>query len=231
MMAVEKMVHPIETDKITVLILDDHVAFRRGVYFMFKEHINLLEAQNITNAISLINTHTLDLVLLDLGLPDIDGFSCLEILKLKFPNLRVAIMSGSTDKKDMEFLIRKGAAGFIPKTHTPEAMLEAIKTIVEGKVYVPCNFSQNRSLNLSDDVQHNIKDSRTFLTHLGLTKRQIEVFLLLETGRKNKEIGTILDIGEDQVKNHVTVILKKLGVSTRTQAVLYVKRKVGTDDE
>ena len=156
-----------------------------------------------------------NMVLLDLHMPGKDGFSALEVFSKDFPTMPVVIISASTLRHDIRRALDNGAMGYIPKESTSSVMLNALRLILDGGIYVPANMLHaDTSTTASDNDQTR-----------GLTPRQIEVLSLLVQGCANKEIALKLQLAEATVKMHVTAIFKALGVSNRTQAAMAVEKQ------
>ncbi|MFN3955628.1 MAG: response regulator [Pararhodobacter sp.] len=153
-----------------------------------------------------------DLVLLDLDLPDVEGLEGLLRLCATAPDVPVLVVSSMTEARLIEAVLAAGAVGFVPKHSGREAFRDAIEAVAEGRRYLPEGFSPA----LHDDDE--IGDAIERLARL--TRQQARILELLCQGRLNKQIAWELSIAETTVKAHVTAIMRKLGVQSRTQAVL-----------
>ena len=206
------------SDGLRAIIVDDHELIRnalRGVLESFDEITEISEAGTGSEAEQLLaNTPTVNLVMLDLGLPDRDGMSLLRTIREKYPSVSVVVLSGIEERDKMTTALEDGAAGFIPKSATQDVMQGALRLILSGGIYVPPEILL-RPANLTPRPV-----APSALTKLGLTVRQVEVLQLMMQGKSNKEICRALDIAEPTVKNHVTAILRELGASNRTEAVI-----------
>jgi len=205
-----------------ILIVDDHALFREGLRHVLNELgevIEVLEAADFESASTYVSANPdLDLVLLDLNMPGKDGFSALDTITKTYPAMPVVIVSASNRRSDAQRALDSGAMGYIPKESTSKVMLNALRLILAGGIYVPANMIQ-----AEPDATASSKQN----TH-GLTPRQIEVLALLVQGCSNKEIAIQMQLAEATVKMHVTAILKTLGVNNRTQAAIAVE-KLGLD--
>lgn len=201
-----------------ILIVDDHALFREGICHVLnalEDEVSILEAANYDRAVQNASEHPdLDLVLLDLNMPGKDGFSALDTFTHLYPALPVVILSASNQRSDMQRALNAGAMGYIPKDTTTTVMLGALRLILSGGVYVPPSIAQQQNTN-AQTINHHSN---------GVTPRQLEVLTLLIQGHSNKEIAKELKLAESTVKMHVTSILKSLGVSNRTQAVLAAEK-------
>jgi len=201
-----------------ILIIDDHSLFREGLSHVLNaldEQISILEASNYEHALQHVSQNRdLDLVLLDLNMPGKDGFSVLTAMSENFPAVPVVILSGSTQPSDVKRALDSGAVGYIPKDSTSSVMLNALKLILAGGIYVPPGLMQPEPENING-IEYSV---------FGLTQRQCQVLALLIEGHSNKKIASLLQLAEPTVKMHVTAILKAMGVTNRTQAAREVEK-------
>jgi DNA-binding NarL/FixJ family response regulator len=215
---------------VKILIVDDHPLIRealRHVLTVLDAQINLIDAQNFAEALVAADANAdLDLILLDLGLPDIDGFDALLELRKRHPGTPVVVLSASEQPASVLRAIDTGAMGFIPKTTSNDLFLGALRLVLAGGVYLPVEVLRQHqgtpepALRLATEATQVGKMLRP--QDIGLTKRQAEVLALLVQGKSNKLICRDLVLAEGTVKIHVTAILKALNVSNRTQAVIAV---------
>ena len=203
-----------------VIIVDDHALIREALHAVLKQlkqEAVIFEASNGRQAMHLVEEHPdTSLILLDINLPDRDGFSILRELRDRYPTIAVIILSSSSDQDTVKRAFKLGALGFIPKTTEREVMLNAIELVFSGGIYIPSEILEETASPRPPD-RPMMHDS---LKGLGLTDRQIEVMALLMKGKSNKIIARALDMAVSTVKNHVTVVLKALGVTSRTEAVI-----------
>lgn len=175
-----------------------------------------------------------DLVLLDLHLGEENGFDLLTQLREQYPALPVVVISASDRTSDVIRCIDMGAMGFVPKRASNETLLQALRQVMSGGVYVPPMSMGSSTLSHTppaDPLQHIRREAVTAgfqstpsLTQLGLTPRQGDVLALLLKGHPNKLIARELDLSVETVKDHVAAVLRALGVSSRTQAVIAVSQ-------
>jgi DNA-binding NarL/FixJ family response regulator len=203
-----------------VIIVDDHALIREALHAVLKQlkqEAVIFEASNSRQAMHLVEEHPdTSLILLDINLPDRDGFSILRELRDRYPTIAIIILSSSSDQDTVKRAFKLGALGFIPKTTEREVMLNAIELVFSGGIYIPSEILEEAAPSLPPDKPM-MRDS---LKGLGLTDRQIEVLALLMMGKSNKIIARALDMAVPTVKNHITVVLKALGVTSRTEAVI-----------
>jgi len=207
-----------------ILVVDDHVLIRDAVRTALgelKEVATVLEASDGRQTMRLIEEHPdLALVLLDLNLPDRDGFSVLAELRQRYPAISIVVLSAFDDHDRVVTALQLGAIGFIPKSAQREVMLKALQLVLAGGMYIPPEaLARPGSALLSAEARAKPTASPG---DLGLTERQVQVLALMMLGKSNKAIGRILDIAEPTVKTNVTAIFKVLKVSNRTEAVLAV---------
>jgi len=198
-----------------ILIADDHAMFREGIQHVIKdlaEHVEILEASNSEAALQHARQHSdIDLVLLDLNMPGKNGFAALDIFCEQYPTLPVVILSGSNLRSVVQRALDNGAMGFISKESSGSTMLNALRLVLSGEIYVPSSLVGH------DNKQSNGQGSET------LTPRQLDVLALLVEGCSNKIIAKRLGLAESTIKMHVTAIFRELNVNNRTQAAKAVE--------
>jgi DNA-binding NarL/FixJ family response regulator len=210
-----------------ILIVDDHALIRdglQGVLKKLKRGATVLEAADCRQAMAAVESNPdIELILLDLSLPDRDGFSVLTELRERYPATAVVVLSGTQDSATVTKALELGAVGFIPKGTRREVMLGAFQLIFDGSVYVPPQILPQQA-DTSQPAPAAPRDSRSIITpsEAGLSERQLDVLALMMQGKSNKVICRNLDLAEPTVKNHVTAILRALKVSNRTEAVIAV---------
>ena len=211
-----------------ILAVDDHALIRealRGVLKELKGDATVLEASSCSQAMQVIAEHPdLELILLDLNLPDRDGFSVLAELGERYPAISVVVLSAQQDRDSVVKAIDLGALGFIPKSGQREVMLRALELVFAGGTYIPPEIlvRDEPSPRQRDDKPPVANRPTVSPADVGLTERQVEVLWLMMQGKSNKAICRVLNLAEPTVKNHVTAILKALKVSNRTEAVIAV---------
>ena len=210
-----------------ILVVDDHVLIRealRGVLRELKGETTLiLEAPKSSEALRQLEQHgDVDLVLLDLNLPDRDGLDLLQELGARWPTVPVVVLSAFHDRDKVSKALDLGAVGFIPKSARREVMCSAFNLVFAGGIYVP---PEMLALRVPSDTAATspVSDLRARATALGLTERQVEVLALMMQGKSNKAICRALGLAESTVKIHVSAILRELNVSNRTEAVVAVR--------
>lgn len=190
------------------------------------KQLDLLEAQSGDEALDLTRRHPdIALILLDLALPGVDGFGALTQLREEFPGMPVVVVSAFDQPEFVTRAIDAGAMGFIPKTASTQILLNALRLVLSGGVYLPPELLRRHDSIPPAAPQlptspAQLRDPREF----GLTQRQSQVLTLLVQGKPNKIICRELNLAEGTVKIHVTAILKALSVTNRTQAVIAVSK-------
>lgn len=208
-----------------ILVVDDHVLIRealRGVLRVLKGDAVILEAPDSRRAMQQVAENPdLELVLLDLHLPDRSGFDVLAELRERHPAISVVVLSVSNERDDIAKALDLGVLGFIPKSAPREVMLNALQLIFSGGIYVPPEILGRPQAAPSPMPTPPARSGRPpSAAELGLTERQMDVLALMMQGKSNKAICRVLDVAEPTVKNHVTAILRALKVSNRTEAVI-----------
>lgn len=204
----------------TLMVADDHPLFREAIAAVIAAGLpdsRLLEADSLAQAMREAQRHeaSLDLLLLDLGLPDAAGLDGLARLREVLPSLPVAILSAEQDRRTVLEAIDLGAVGYIPKSTSRDDMLAALERILEGHLYLPPQVMRRPPPTRQDSPPAPLDDRLT-----RLTEKQLEVLEALGHGASNKGIARKLGIAETTVKTHVSAILRRLGVTSRIQAVL-----------
>lgn len=201
-----------------ILIVDDHPLFREALNNSINSampRVEIYEASSIDDALNTLkNIGQFKLALLDLFMPDTNGFDGLLTLRKQFPKLPILIVTGHRDHRLIKEAINYGASGFIEKTASGEEISLAISEILSGNIYIPSDFSTD--FQDKDSQEREELASRLF----SLTRQQLIVLRMLREGKLNKQIAYDLGVGETTVKAHVSEILRKMNVVSRTQAVI-----------
>lgn len=212
------------------LIIDDHPLFREALHSAVElayPNSDTLDAASLDEASRLLKDDaSFDLALLDLSIPGVKGMDGLLHLRTHYPRLPVVVVSGSEDPPIIAQVMAYGAAGFIPKSSKKTTLAHAIQQVMNGAVYVPEYYCDADDEPIDDETRKMIERLAS------LTPQQIRVLQMICNGLLNKQIAYELSVGETTVKAHVSEILRKLSVSSRTQAVIEVKRleALGTAD-
>ena len=207
------------------LVVDDHALVREGLRHVLEsldDRVTVLEARNATEAYALVEQHAdLDLVLLDLRLPGVDGYAAMQELHRRHNTLPVVILSGSEDTPSVVAALKMHAVGFIPKSSPREVMLQALRLVLSGGVYIP---QQALGLAGLDGLGESSNPETKSIDKPALTHRQAEILGLIAQGKTNKLIASELNISEATVKAHMTDIMRALKVTNRAQAAVAARR-------
>lgn len=213
----------------SLLVADDHPLFRDALQAVIRGGLadtRLLEADSLAAAMAHIEAHdTLDLLLLDLSLPDADGLEGLKTLRSAFPWLPVAIVSAHQERQLVLDAITQGAVGYIPKSTPGEQLLSALEQILQGQLYLPADImrrppAQRAPVAVSVSSSAALQDVERPARLPRLTDKQLDVLSCMSQGMSNKQIARELTIAETTVKTHVSAILRKLGASSRVHAIV-----------
>lgn len=205
-----------------ILVVDDHPLFLEALQAVLRSALPLaeiVEATSVATAKSAIAGHSrFDLMLLDLSMPGTQGFDGLIELRALYPRLPIVIVSALEDPRIVHEAMACGASGFIFKSVRRVELAEAIQAVLAGAVTLPKGYSP-------PDAGRRTSRVADIATRLNsLTRQQLRVLQMLRQGKLNKQIAHELDVGETTVKAHVSEILRKLAVASRTQAVIEVSR-------
>ncbi len=205
--------------KIRVFLLDDHVVFRQGLSEIFRQEIDLAvvgEAGTVKEAIPLLAQTKPDILLLDLRLPGPDGLELLPKMKELSPETRILVLTGSDEERDVADAMRLGAHGYILKHRPTAVILKSIRRVAENEIWL-----ESRQLEIVLRAFQSYAGRSRRPGGAGLSPREKQITQLVVSGCKNKEIASQLAISEKTVKNHLSNIFDKLGVSDRLELVLY----------
>ncbi|MDZ4348389.1 MAG: response regulator transcription factor [Xanthomonadaceae bacterium] len=199
-----------------LLIADDHPLFREALKGAVARGIGQAEIHEADSARALFTLieqqPDADLLLLDLHMPGAEGFGALVHLRGLYPQLPVVVVSAHEEASVMRRAMDHGAAGFIPKSANSETLIQAISAVLDGELWLPTAIDEVPGVSDQEaDIAARIRD---------LTPQQLRVLGMLAEGLLNKQIGYELGVSEATVKAHMTAILRKLGASNRTQAVV-----------
>jgi DNA-binding NarL/FixJ family response regulator len=207
-----------------LVIADDHPLFRNALRQAVASVVSTAivdEAGSFEDLTALLEKDAeVDLVLLDLTMPGISGFSGLIYLRAQYPAVPVVIVSATDDGATIRRSLDFGASGFIPKRFGVDTLRDAILKVMEGEIWVPPDTDLNA---VADPDMTKLRDRL-----VTLTPQQVRVLMMLSEGLLNKQIAYELGVSEATIKAHVSAILQKLGVESRTQAVIAAAKIAGS---
>ena len=205
-----------------IIVADDHPLFRealKAAVGRLEPGTGFVEADSVAALLAAIEAEPdADLLLLDLNMPGAQGFNALAHVRGSRPGLPVAIVSADDDPQTIAASFRYGAQGFIPKSTEAAQIGRAVEAVLAGEIYTPPGFRSPRATSTGEE------DLRVARRVAELTPQQFRVLGMLCAGMLNKQIAYDLNVSEATVKAHITAILRKLAVATRTQAVLAAGR-------
>lgn len=209
------------TNKSTFIVADDHPLFREALIHAIGncvEDADIIEADSLDTLQAVVESNPeADLLLLDLNMPGVSGFSALAYIRSKHESLPTVIVSAMDDPAVIRRSIQHGASGFIPKSSPISTLEKGIRAVLDGEVWVP------EGINLKDD-RLDSEEAEIAAALSSLTPHQFRVLMMLGEGLLNKQIAYQLGVSEATIKAHVTAVLRKMHVNNRTQAVLAVER-------
>lgn len=209
---------------IHLLIVDDHPLFRQGVRFYLESLPEIQidgEVENGAAALAFLEQRMVDIVLLDLQMPEMDGVETTRRIKEKWPNLKILALTSFNSWERVQAALKAGANGYVLKDARPEELAVAIRAVAIGGSYLDAEIAAV----MVHQMDTTEKPAAVTVPNLvePLTEREIEVLELIGQGMGNREIAEKLFLSEKTVKTHVANILQKLQVKSRTQAALYFK--------
>jgi DNA-binding NarL/FixJ family response regulator len=204
-----------------ILIVDDHALVRRGLHHVVKEGFpdaDVVEAESAAAALEQVHASDIDLALVDVRMPDLDGLELLRAIKADHPDMPVIMLSTYDNAPYVKRALADGAAGYLLKDATPEDLSQAITVARSGSGNV---LSPRVIQNLFEEHEASGRDQANGRRgEYNLTQREHDILALLSEGRANREIASHLYLSEKTVKAHLAAIFRKLGVTNRTQAAM-----------
>lgn len=194
---------------LNILIADDHYLYIQGIRLLLEEHDSIdgvFEAKDLASVLIQLNQHTIDLLLLDLRMPDMEGFDGVYQIRNSFPNLPVVIVTSSESRLDIQTARNAGCSGYILKSLSHDEMVGALHHVLAGTRYFP-DLAETEAGPLER-----------------LTKRQMEILYLINDGMGNREIGEHLGVTEGTVSQHIHSILRALKVKNRSEAARILRQ-------
>jgi NarL family two-component system response regulator LiaR len=212
---------------IRIVVVDDHAVVRKGIQALLATEPDLEvvgEGEDGSQAVSLYDQLEPDLLLLDLLMPKMGGIEAIRRIKEKYPDARILILTSFAADEDVFPAIKAGALGYLLKDTDPGQLVSAIRQVNDGD----SSLSPTIARKVLEEVFH---PSDQPLSADPLTRREVEVLKVLAKGRSNRDIAGELSISETTVRTHVSNILAKLHLASRTEAALYALKEGMTDLE
>lgn len=219
--------------KYSILIVEDHSLTRFGLRTAFetdKNFSSVYEAQNAKTAFELLTKKPVDAVIMDLGLPDMNGIEASKIIKEKHPSTKIIVLSSHEQKDDVINSLKAGASAYCTKDIDPEKLIDTTISVLKGAAWFDPKVAQyvlNAAVNNEDDAQTPQEpqkaqkaDTSDRIPDSNLTAREKQVLALIAQGMSNNEIAKTLEVSINTTKAHVCNILQKLAVNDRTQAAI-----------
>lgn len=211
-----------------ILVADDHPLLREALAQVLREldsEVTVIEAVDGEAVRRLAAEHPdLDLVLLDICLPDVSGLELFDELRGDYPALPLVALSALDDPRTVKTVLAGGALGYVPKSSSHPVMVNALRLVLAGGRYLPPELIADERVSVSGRGTSLGTRAAVSVEELGLTERQRQVLALMAQGKSNKLICRELGLAETTVKIHVTAVLRALKVTSRTQAVVMINR-------
>ena len=213
---------PEKESSIKVLVADDHEIVRQGLKTIISEHSDLSiagEAENGNQVLKIVKKTKVDVVLLDFDMPEKNGLDTLIELKVLYPKLLVMILSISPEDHYGTRILKAGASGYLQKSSAPNQLIDAIRKVFNGGKYISSALTDRLVTNLNRDHERPLHES--------LTDREFQVFCLLATGKKLKEIADELCLSINTISTYRSRILQKMDMSSNADVIRYaIKNKL-----
>jgi two-component system, NarL family, invasion response regulator UvrY len=201
---------------IRVAIVDDHAIVRTGLRQFFSEQVDLRvcgEASNGHEALELVRQGDIDVLLMDLSMPDQSGIDALAAIKARAPDLPVLILSGFPEEHYATTLLRQGAAGYLNKECDPEEIVKAIRTVFRGRKYITAGVAERLADTLGGDADR--------LPHEMLSERELQVFLRLARGETVGHIADGMSLSVKTVSTYRTRVMEKMALASNSELTYY----------
>jgi DNA-binding NarL/FixJ family response regulator len=208
---------------LNLLVVEDHALVREGLLATAKNlgaETQTFGVADANEAIGVLETEDIDLMILDLMLPGTKGQTLLPVVRRRFPTVPVVVLSAMDDADTVSRVMKAGASGFVSKSGSSSDLLEALRAVLAGEIWLPPKLKE--LTNRSESAQG---EGKTLAQRFGLTVAQARVLELLIEARSNRQIGEVLGLTEGTVKIHVSAIMKAMGVNNRSEAALLATRK------
>jgi len=212
-------------DKMRVLLVDDHVLFRKGISSMMKNRADIEiagEANDGLEALEKARELMPDVILMDIDMPGHNGLEATRLIKQEMPYVKIIMLTVSDDERDLFAAIKNGAQGYLLKNLEPSELFDMLAGAARGEAAITRAMAAKI---LSEFGRQASREAESTVQSHGLTQREVEVLQLVAKGASNREIANQLAIAENTVKNHLRNILDKLHLENRVQAATYAFRE------
>ena len=203
----------------SILIIEDHELTRFGLKTAFEacDFIsNIYEADSAENGLDIVNTNTIDLIIMDLGLPGMNGIEATQKVKEKNKDIKIVVLTSHNDEQEVLNSLKAGANAYCSKEINPKRLIQVIQSVLDGAAWFDPAISHIVLNAATKSQQNNIKPDKDY----GLTTRETQILKLITEGYSNIEIANELFVSINTTKAHVASILQKLEVDDRLQAAL-----------
>lgn len=210
-----------------IVIADDHALVRGGMDVLVKSvipNVQTSQSYDFSTTIKLLEElKNVDILLLDLLMPGMNSIESVKYICKKWKDLSVIIVSAKEDNNLIKDILQAGAVGYIPKMCSPELMINAIRLVISGGIYIPSSI-----LNISNGFTNDFQIKQNLNENIDkkknkLTKRQKQIINLIRAGKSNQAIALDLDLAIGTIKMHISRMFKQLGVNSRTEALAKMK--------
>ncbi len=209
-----------QKEKIRIIIADDHEVVREGLAQILSQISDMTVVKKVKNGIELLEQTRmleLDIVLLDLDMPEKNGWDVMRQLKIEYPNLPIIVFSASPEEDSAKLCFQEGASGYLEKVSSMELIVEAIRQVVQGEKYISPNLANVIAIN---EIVFNGKPP-----HKNLSSREFEVFRLIALGKSVNDISVELSLSASTISTYRTRILKKMNLSSNAQLIRYAYKQ------
>lgn len=206
-------------DKKNIILVDDHEVVRLGLKSLLEHHAQfevVAEAGTAKDAVEMVEQYHPDVVLMDIRLPGASGIDACQEITDRWPDVRVVILTSYAEDEMLFSAIRAGASGYVLKQIGAEGLITAIEAACRGEALLDPAVTQR----VFQEVRRAVKEEES-AAFANLSQQEKHVLVLVSEGRTNREIAEVLFLGEGTVRNYVSSILAKLGVSNRAEAAAY----------
>lgn len=202
---------------IRIAIIDDHAIVRAGLREFFSEYGDLqvvAEAATGRHAVDIVRQGGVDVILLDIAMPEQSGVDALSAIRARAPDLPVLILSGFPERQYAVTLLRQGASGYVSKDCEPEELVRAVRTVCRGRRYITAGVAEELAEGL-------VPDRAERLPHERLSDRELQVFLRLARGETTARMGRGMSLSSKTVSTYRTQVMSKMGLQSNSELTYY----------